>query len=203
MVPRDRLLEAVEPVLRDQRDDLDGRLVAARRPRTASARRTTKYSSDSASASRPVSFCLVLRPPPSSATVRSATSAKLREHRQSWRYHSAVPCDAAGALPNRPPVRLWNSAPNTFERRTTTWPRNAFSNAARPLRLVRVLRGRDFLVEIGMRAQRALRERDQRARQDVGAFDGDADRHHLVGRLQVVRRPVADARGRRACPSRR
>ena len=43
-----------------------------------------------------------------------------------------------------------------------------------------------------MRAQRALRERDQRARQDVGTLDGDADRNHLVGGLQVVARTVAD-----------
>ena len=55
-----------------------------------------------------------------------------------------------------------------------------------------ILRGLDLAVEIGMRAQRALRERDQRPRQDVGAFDRDADRNHLVGRLQIVARPIAD-----------
>ena len=72
-----------------------------------------------------------------------------------------------------------------------------------PALLVGVLAGLDLLVEIGMRAQRALREGDERARQDVGALDRDADRHRLVGGLQVVGRPVADARGRRAGPWRR
>ena len=72
-----------------------------------------------------------------------------------------------------------------------------------PALLVGVLAGLDLLVEIGMRAQRALREGDQRARQDVGAFDRDADRHHLVGRLQVVGRARRRCRGRRACPWRR
>ena len=38
-----------------------------------------------------------------------------------------------------------------------------------------------------------MREGDQRARQDIGALDGDADRHHLIGALDVVRRPIADA----------
>ena len=47
-------------------------------------------------------------------------------------------------------------------------------------------------LEVGVRAQRALRERDQGPRQDVGALDGDTDGNHLVGRLQIVGGTVAD-----------
>ncbi len=57
---------------------------------------------------------------------------------------------------------------------------------------VGVLRRLDLTIEIGMRAQRALREGDQRARQDVGALDGDADGNHLIGRLEVIGRPIAN-----------
>ena len=73
------------------------------------------------------------------------------------------------------------------------WPSNAVFERVEAALAVGVLRGLTSLVEIGMRAQRALRERDQRARQDVGALDRDADGNHLVGRLQVV------ASGHRRC----
>ena len=44
-----------------------------------------------------------------------------------------------------------------------------------------------------MTAERALGEGDQRAGEDIGALNGDADRHHLIGALDVVRWPVANA----------
>ncbi len=61
------------------------------------------------------------------------------------------------------------------------------------LLLVGVLQRLDLGEEVGVAAERALGEGDQGAGEDVGAFDGDADRHHLIGALDVVRRPVADA----------
>ena len=64
---------------------------------------------------RPVIFCLTLRPPPSSATVRSATSAKLREARESCFHHREAGPALVGADANAPNVRLWNSAPAAFE----------------------------------------------------------------------------------------
>ena len=43
-----------------------------------------------------------------------------------------------------------------------------------------------------MRTQRALGERDQRARQDVGPFDGDSHRDHLIRRLEIVAGSIAN-----------
>jgi hypothetical protein len=56
-----------------------------------------------------------------------------------------------------------------------------------------ILAGLDLVEQVGMRAQRPLRERDQRARENVGALDRDADRDHEVRRLEVVRWAIADA----------
>ena len=56
-----------------------------------------------------------------------------------------------------------------------------------------VLQRLDLGKEIRMAAQRPLGEDDQGAGQDIGAFHRDADRHHLIGALDIVRRAVADA----------
>src|SRR5262249_36632902 len=58
---------------------------------------------------------------------------------------------------------------------------------------VRILQRLYLREKIRMTAERPLRERDQRARQDVGTFYRDADRPHLIGSLDVVGGPVADA----------
>ena len=57
---------------------------------------------------------------------------------------------------------------------------------------VRVLRGFDLGIEIGMAPERPLREHDQAARQDIRALDRDADRRNLIGGLQVIAGAVAD-----------
>ncbi len=59
--------------------------------------------------------------------------------------------------------------------------------------LIAILQRLDLGEEIGVTAQRALGEGDQRAGQDIGALNRDADRDHLIGALDVVRRPVANA----------
>jgi hypothetical protein len=72
------------------------------------------------------------------------------------------------------------------------WPNSALSKSTRPFS-IRVLRRLHFRQQVGMAADGALAEDDQRAGQDVGAFDGDADRHLLVGAAEEVRRAEADA----------
>ena len=62
-----------------------------------------------------------------------------------------------------------------------------------PTFLIRVLQRLDFREEVRVTAQRPLGKSDQSASEDIGAFNGDADRHHLVGALNVVRGAVADA----------
>ena len=43
-----------------------------------------------------------------------------------------------------------------------------------------------------MRADRALPEHDQIARQDIGALDGDADRHRAIEVAEIILRAVDD-----------
>ena len=88
---------------------------------------------------------------------------------------------------------MWNSAPAALETVKATWSSKARANCSMPALAVLVLQRLDLGEEIRVTAQRALGEGDQRAGQDIGAFDRDADRHHLIGALDVVRRPVADA----------
>ena len=56
-----------------------------------------------------------------------------------------------------------------------------------------ILQRLDLGDEVRVRAERALRKGDQCARQDIGAFDRDADWHHLIGALQIIGRAVANA----------
>ena len=56
-----------------------------------------------------------------------------------------------------------------------------------------ILRRLHFRQQIRMAADGALAEDDQRAGQDVGAFNGDANRHLLVGAAEEIRRAEADA----------
>jgi hypothetical protein len=57
---------------------------------------------------------------------------------------------------------------------------------------VRVLARLDLAIEVRMRPKRALCEGDQGPRQNIGTFNRDAYWHHLVGRLQIVGRSIAD-----------
>ena len=142
---------------------------------------------------RPVIFCFTLSPPPSSATVMSATSAKEREARASSLHQRRVAPALGGDEAKTPKVKLWNSAPAALERvNATCWSKVRLEQLD-PALLVLVLQRLDLGEEIRVAAERALGEGDQRARQDVGAFDGDADRHHLIGGLDIIGGSVADA----------
>ena len=57
---------------------------------------------------------------------------------------------------------------------------------------IRVLRRLHFRQQEGMAADGALPEDDQRAGEDVGTLDGDADRHLLVSAAHEVRRAKTD-----------
>ena len=63
---------------------------------------------------------------------------------------------------------------------------------ARRLVSAHVLGGAHLAQHVGVAADRALAEDDQAAREDVGAFHRDADRHHLVAAPDPVVRPEAD-----------
>ncbi len=87
-----------------------------------------------------MSFCFTFRPPPSSATVRSATRAKLREARAELAGRSAQGRRTAPALrPKRPSVTLWKKAPERFEIEKATWPQNASVEGGEALRGVGIL----------------------------------------------------------------
>ena len=73
------------------------------------------------------------------------------------------------------------------------WPtcaQNALSKASRPLARSAVAERVHLLQQIGMRADRALPEHDQIAGQDIGALDGDADRHRTIEIADVILRAV-------------
>jgi hypothetical protein len=57
-----------------------------------------------------------------------------------------------------------------------------------PASAVGILERRHFLEQIGMAADRALPELDEAARDDVGAFDGDADGHRAIEAAEIVER---------------
>ena len=59
-----------------------------------------------------------------------------------------------------------------------------------PLGAVALAQRVHFIEQIGMRADRALPEHDQIAGQDIGALDGDADRHRTIEIAEIVLRPV-------------
>ena len=61
---------------------------------------------------------------------------------------------------------------------------------------VRIAQRQHLGHQVRMRADGALAEDDQVARQDVGAFDRDGDGHGAVQRTQVVARPVDHAPAR-------
>ncbi len=58
---------------------------------------------------------------------------------------------------------------------------------------VRILRGIHFLEHERVTANGALTKDDQVARQDIGALDGDGDRHDLVAAPEIIVRPQHNA----------
>src|SRR5262249_27142705 len=62
-----------------------------------------------------------------------------------------------------------------------------------PARAVALFERRHFLEQVGMAADRALAELDQAARDDIGAFDRDADGHRAVEAAEIVVRPFLHA----------
>src|SRR5262249_28519806 len=55
---------------------------------------------------------------------------------------------------------------------------------------VGILERRHFLEQVGMAADRTLSELDEAARDDVGAFDGDADGHRAIKSAEIVERAL-------------
>ena len=70
---------------------------------------------------------------------------------------------------------------------------SARSNSRDARIAVRIARRVHFLQHERMAAHGALAENDEAARQDVGAFDRDRDRHDLIAAAQIIFRPEADA----------
>src|ERR1700741_3074119 len=62
-----------------------------------------------------------------------------------------------------------------------------------PARAVGIFQRRHFLEQVGMAADRALAELDQAARDDIGAFDRDADGHRAVEAAEIVVRAFLHA----------
>ena len=71
------------------------------------------------------------------------------------------------------------------------WPNSARSNSSTPCLRVGIARGLHFLQHERMAADRALAEDDEVAREDVRAFDRDADRHRLVAAAEIIARARA------------
>ena len=58
---------------------------------------------------------------------------------------------------------------------------------------IRIVRRLHFLQHVRMAADRALTKKDQAARQDISAFDGNSDGNLLIGTPDEVGRPKADS----------
>ena len=68
------------------------------------------------------------------------------------------------------------------------WPNSARVEFVDALLAVRIARRVHFLEHERMAADRALAEDDERAREDVRAFDRDGDRDDLVAAAEIVAR---------------